>query len=209
MITASADLLAIEEATEARCDPTKALGQALDTLHGIYDEILIDCPAGLNRLSKAALIQCDRFVVPVMPEYLGVESLGNVTRAAERWACQGPRRGSVLGLLINRAEPRTRSGQRQCQAIRERFGSRVFDSMLRASVAIAEAPEAGQSVLQFAPLSKISDTYRRLAMEWMSRTGQMVRHGERLSGRSSLRPPVVSQRINPQGPRGAILPPRA
>jgi chromosome partitioning protein len=55
------------------------------------------------------------------------------------------------------------------QALKEHFGDKVFDTVIRASIAYAESAESGTSILDHRP--DLGRDYIELAAEVLSRTG--------------------------------------
>jgi nitrogenase subunit NifH len=66
-------------------------------------------------------------------------------------------------------ENRTALSKRIEEGMRRLFGLLVFDTVIHKSVALAEAPSKGQSILTFAPDSKGAKEYAALAHETLAR----------------------------------------
>ena len=74
-----------------------------------------------------------------------------------------------LGVVLNVADLRTIHSREALQSLRERFGDRVFDSAIRASIRYAESAERGVSILDYRP--ELGADYVALAGEVLERLG--------------------------------------
>ena len=74
-----------------------------------------------------------------------------------------------LGVVLNIADLRTRHSREALAQLRERFGERVFDSIIRQSIRYAESAERGVSILDFAP--QLGSDYLALGQEVLERVG--------------------------------------
>ena len=83
------------------------------------------------------------------------------------WAGAGP------GSVTRRRAPPALS-QRVERDVRERFASLVFDTVIRRTVKLAEAPKEGCSILGYAPRSAAAAEYRALAREVLENLGEPV-----------------------------------
>jgi chromosome partitioning protein len=74
-----------------------------------------------------------------------------------------------LGVLMNIADMRTVHSRDAFIALREHFGDKVFDTVIRQSIAYAESAESGRSILDSRP--DLGRDYLELAGEVLARTG--------------------------------------
>src|SRR5205085_10896168 len=74
-----------------------------------------------------------------------------------------------LGVVLNVADLRTSHSREALQSLRERFGDRVFDSVIRASIRYGESAERGVSILDYRP--ELGADYVALAGEVLERLG--------------------------------------
>ncbi len=178
MRLASADLtLAEVTGREAR------LAAILQPLRARYDWIILDAPPSLSLLSVNALTAADRVIVPVSPDYLALEGLVNVLEALERIRASMGLSAELLGILLTRVDYRTRAANEISEMVRRRFGAQVFETEVRGSVALTEAPSFGKSILEYAPRSRGAWDYRAVAREIILR----VKKSQRSSGKKSRR----------------------
>jgi chromosome partitioning protein len=69
----------------------------------------------------------------------------------------------VAGILPTIFKARTLHSQEVLQAVKDHFGTIVFDFAIKDSIRFAESPLAGASILQYAGASDGARSYRALA----------------------------------------------
>jgi chromosome partitioning protein len=75
----------------------------------------------------------------------------------------------LLGVLLNIADMRTTHSRDAYARLQETFGEKVFDSVIRASIAYAESAEKALSILDYRP--DLGQDYYALADEVLTRVG--------------------------------------
>jgi chromosome partitioning protein len=76
-----------------------------------------------------------------------------------------------LGVVLNIADMRTVHSREALTQLKERFGERVFDSVIRQSIRYAESAERGVSIVDYRP--DLGADYLGLAEEVLSRIGMV------------------------------------
>ncbi|MCL4534967.1 MAG: ParA family protein [Bacteroidetes bacterium] len=148
-----------------------ALRDSLEPLRGRYDFVLIDTPPNLGILTLNALAVADSVLVPLQADYLamkGVELLLQTVAKVQRRINENLR---IEGVVLTMADTRTIHAKEMIAASTQRLskaGIRVFDSVIKMSVRVKEAPVVGQSVLTYAGDSAGAQAYRDLARELLS-----------------------------------------
>lgn len=157
---------------ELRGAPGKefVLSEQLRVVSGQYDLCLIDCAPSLGLLMLEALVASTHVVVPVQAHFFSLDGLKRLLETirvvrARFYPCVV----HPLGLLMTFVESRPLLCKRIESGMRTLFGPLVFDTVIHKNIALAEAPSAGQSVLDFAPDSRGAEEYRALAREVMTR----------------------------------------
>jgi chromosome partitioning protein len=146
------------------------LGEQLRLAARQYDLCVIDCSPSLGILMLNALVAGTEVIVPVQAHFYALDGLKRlldtirVIRTRFFPCCVRP-----LGLLLTFAEDRTGLSKRIDQGLRQHFGPLVFTTVIHKTVALAEAPSKGQSVLTYAPDSKGAKEYLALAQETLAR----------------------------------------
>jgi len=142
------------------------LADHLKTVSGKYDFCVIDCPPSLGLLTFNALVASTDVIVPVQVHYYALEGLKQlletIKMARRRFY---PCSVKILGILLTFVERKAALSKQVEQQMRHFFGNLVFDTVIRSSISLAEAPSAGESITNYAPESKGASDYKALAEE--------------------------------------------
>ena len=144
------------------------LKNALAEVQDDYDYIIVDTPPALNVLTVNAYVAADSLIIPMAPEILSLLGVAQIRETIDTVRRCYNSRLKVLGILLNKFNPRlnlNREVLELSEQIAQQLGSKVFESKIRASVAVAEAPAHGESVLTYAPRSKPSEDFQGLGDE--------------------------------------------
>ena len=166
VIPANLRLAEAELALAGRIGREVALRNGLQDLKGEKDLILIDCPPTLGLLTVNALVASDHALLSTQSQYFslqGVEQAMEVVDLARE--SLNPDLG-LLGVVLNIANMRTKHARQTLDALRERFGDKVFRSVIRQSIAYAESAERAVPILDYRP---------DRGQDYLSLTGEIVR----------------------------------
>jgi chromosome partitioning protein len=143
------------------------LKRALRDLRRRYDLILADCPPSLGLLTVNALVAADNALISSEAEYFSLQGVEQALEVVELARDSLHPELDWLGVVLNIADMRLIHAREALEQLRERFGERVFDSVIRRSVRYAESAERGMSILDYAP--DLGADYIALADEVLSR----------------------------------------
>ena len=132
-----------------------------------FDVILIDCPPTLGLLTVNALVASDRAILSSEAEHFsrqGAEQAMEVIALARENLNPGL---DLLGVLLNIADMRTKHAKTTLENLRTEFGDRVFETVIRRSIAYPESARAGQSIFEFD--RRKSADYAALTVEVLER----------------------------------------
>ena len=130
--------------------------------------IIIDTPPALNVLTVNAYVAADSLIIPMAPEILSLLGVAQIRETIDTVRRCYNSRLKVLGILLNKFNPRLNLNREVLELSEQsarQLGSKVFESKIRASVAVAEAPAHGESVLTYAPRSKPAEDFQELVDE--------------------------------------------
>ena len=146
------------------------LGEQLRAIANEYDLCVVDCSPSLGLLLINALVASTAVIIPVQVHFYALDGLRRLLQTVrivrERFH---PCLVRALGLVLTFVESRTRLSRQVEAGVRRRFGNLVFDTVIHRSIALAEAPSAGQSILAYASQSRAALEYSSLAEEVLVR----------------------------------------
>lgn len=140
----------------------------LSAVQDNYDFIIIDTPPALNILTVNAYVAADKLIIPMAPEILSLLGVTQIKETIETVRKYYNSHLEVIGILLNKFNPRinlNREVLEMSQKIAEQLGTKVFQSKVRMSVTVAEAPAHGESVVTYAPHAKPAIDFVNLVEE--------------------------------------------
>ncbi len=169
IIPANLRLAEAELALGGRIGRELTLRRALGKLDG-YDVILIDCPPSLGLLTVNALVAADHALLSAEAQYFalqGVEQALEVIEVARESLNPGL---GWIGVVLNIADLRTVHSREAHTSLKASFGEKVFETVVRQSIAYAESAERATSILDLRP--DLGADYLALSDELLDRLGQ-------------------------------------
>ncbi len=143
-----------------------ALREALDNwVDQHYDFALIDCPPTLGLLTINALVAARSVIIPVQTQYYALKGLTALVKVINTIRAKLNRDLRVLGLLPTFYDGRTILGREMLDELRELGDHHVFNTIVRNTVKLGEAPLTGRPITSYASSSDAARTYRELARE--------------------------------------------
>jgi chromosome partitioning protein len=138
---------------------------ALKNLKAFYDYILIDCPPSLGLLTINSLTAAEKIIIPVQCEYYALEGLGQLLHSIDLIQKNLKDDLEIMGVVMTMFDKRNQLSRQVIKEVRRHFPGHTFDSMIPRSVALAEAPSFGKTILEYAPESAGAKAYNYLAKE--------------------------------------------
>ncbi len=142
----------------------RRLTDSLKHLKGC-DYVICDCSPSLNLININALAYCDEVIIPVSMDYLSRTGAEQTAGIIEEIQMLNDRRPIEFRVLPTFYDSRTRLSPRILEDLRERFGKRIFTSVIRVNADIREAPGQNKTVFEHAPLSRGAFDYYHLTEE--------------------------------------------
>jgi chromosome partitioning protein len=161
---AAAEIMLVQEVAREQ-----SLMRVLAPLRMKYNFILIDCPPSLGLLTINALTAADGVLIPLECEYYALRGMALLMDSIDRIKERLNPRLHIDGIVATMVDVRTLHTREVLERVREAFGGRLFDTIIKKTVRFAEAPVAGEPILTYAPSSTGAKAYRDLAQEVMDR----------------------------------------
>src|SRR5512132_1636013 len=134
-----------------------------------HDLVLVDCPPSLGLLTVNALVAADHALISSEAEYFSLQGVEQALEVVELAKESLHPELDWLGVVLNIADLRLVHAREALKQLKERFGDKVLDSVIRRSVRYAESAERGVSILDYAP--DLGADYLALADELLDRLG--------------------------------------
>ena len=171
LISAIAKLSALDKVLPTATCREQLLKNILKFIRDEYDYIFIDCHPGCDLFAINALTASDSVIIPVEAHPLGLEGLDQVEKLIATVRRHLNPDLKVDGILLTKFQNNTNCCRDMRDVVKNSFGDRihVFDEYIKYSINIAEAPEFGISIHEYAPKIEAAQSYAKIALEVMLR----------------------------------------
>ena len=168
MLPANLGLAETELILSGKMGRELTLKRALKEVARRYDLVLIDCPPSLGLLTINALVAADHALITSEAEYFSLQGVEQALEVVELAKDSLNPDLDWMGVVLTKADMRLVHAREALQSLQDRFGDRVFDTVVRRSVRYAESSERGVSILDYAP--DLGSDYLALADEVLARS---------------------------------------
>ena len=169
VVPASPILAEVERSMSGKMGRELVLRKALKDARKQHDVILIDCPPALGLLTINGLVAADWALVSSEAQYFALQGVEGALEAIEQAKEFYNPDLEWLGVVLNIADMRTTHSRDAYTQLQEVFGDKVFETVIRASIAYAESAEKARSILDHRP--DLGEDYLALADEILDRIG--------------------------------------
>ena len=124
-----------------------------------FDVVIIDCPPTLGLLTINSLVASNRVIIPVQTQYYAIKGLTALSKGINTIKIKLNHDLEVLGLLP------TFLAREMLENLKQLGDHRVFNTMIKNTVKLGEAPLTGKPVTEYATNSSAARAFRDLAQE--------------------------------------------
>jgi chromosome partitioning protein len=173
VVPASLNLAEAELALAGKIGREVTLRQGLMDLKRQKDLILIDCPPTLGLLTVNALVASTHAILSTEAQYFSLQGMEQAMEVVDLARTSLNPDLELLGVCLNIANMRTKHARQTQEALSERFGDKLFRTVIRQSIAYAESAERAIPILDYRPdrgsdyLDLAGEVLRRLGMPEM------------------------------------------
>ncbi len=182
IVPANADLVGLESQMMAEANRPFRLRDAVAALIAEqrakpaevpFGYLLIDCPPSLNLLTLNAMTAAHAVLVPVQCEFFALEGISQLKETIDQ--IRGTLNPSleIQGVVLTMHDARTSLSKEVEEEVRSFFGAKVYATVIRRNVKVAEAPSHGKPILIYDYDCNGSQDYIRLATEVIQRERQL------------------------------------
>ncbi|MGC8667407.1 MAG: ParA family protein [Chthonomonadales bacterium] len=134
-----------------------------------FDWVLIDCPPSLGTLTQNGIVASTHLLIPTEPKYYAFAGMDTLNKMIVRLTRGLRFKVETLGVLLTMVERGTRIHQIISQEIRERFGAKVFDTVIYKNIRLSESEMEGKPIILFDRRASGAQNYEALTEEVLRR----------------------------------------
>ncbi len=156
----------------SRRDRHRILHDKLIEVKDKYDYVFIDCPPAFNLLTINALSASDGVLIPVQCYPYSLSGLNTLLEIIEdiRYAYNFDL--EIAGIIPTSYDTNTKLSSEVVDELYRRYGGKVYDTVIKKSVKVAEAPVHRKPIVDYAPWHPVAKAYMELADEFLKREGE-------------------------------------
>ena len=129
------------------------------------DFVLIDCPPSSGLLGINAMFAADELLIPVSGDYLSLQGLSRMMQILKRAESLSGKNAIQLWLVTTRMQMRRRLTKEVRNKVLKYFPTRVFQTVIRENVSLAECPSFGKTIFDYKMSSAGAEDYQSLALD--------------------------------------------
>jgi chromosome partitioning protein len=171
---APADILlsAISETLAGLVGREDILSDAIASVEGHYDYVVVDCPPNVGLLTFNALKACSEAIVPMDPSFFSLHGLGKLLETIDVLAKETDHHIAAR-VLVTLYAGRSSFAKAVVDEIRRHLDGRHFNTVIRYSVKLAEAASHGVPIAHYCRRCAGFDDYQALAAEVLQQEAAM------------------------------------
>lgn len=169
VVPASIDLAMVEMEMAGSMSREHILAELLKPIAGNYDYVFLDCPHSISLLTINALVASDLVLIPLPGEFLPLKGVYGFMRQFEIIRKKLNPRLELLGLLMTKYDERKQMNVGVKKQLEQKFGNKVFKTVIRTNIQLSKAQEAGKDIFSFDKSANGARDYRELAEEIMKK----------------------------------------
>ena len=161
---ASIDLAAFEQQMAGISERESCLTEALNDMRDSYDYTIVDCPPAVGLLTFNALRAATDVIVPVETGYFALHGLSKQLETLGI-LCRRNDHNVNVRVLASMYDIRTKMAREILADLRNRFGDKMFNTIICFNTKIKEASSFGQPISEYDSASKGRKDFSALAKE--------------------------------------------
>ena len=164
LIPSSLDLIKAELELSSQFKREFILTKVIEPYKAKYDYIIIDCPPALGLLTINSFIASDYIFIPIEAEFLALKGYTILNEAIGKVGLQ------IDKVFITKYDKRKILNKNVSESIRTNLQDKVFKTVIRDNIALAEAPSQGLDIFRYNNKSKGAEDYLALSKEVLKRS---------------------------------------
>jgi chromosome partitioning protein len=142
--------------------------EALQSVHQ-FEWVLIDCPPSLGTLTQNGIVASSHLLIPTEPKFYAFAGMDTLNKMIVGLTKDLRFKVELLGVLLTMYERGTRLHQTIATEIRDRFGDKVFETVIYKNVRLSESEVEGKPIILYDRRASGAQNYDSLAEEILAR----------------------------------------
>lgn len=159
IIASSLDLIKAEIELSSEFKREFILSKLIEPIKEDYDFIIIDCPPALGLLTLNSFAASDLIFIPIEAEYLALKGYSILREAIAKVGLE------IDKVFITKFDRRKILNRNVTESIKETLNSKVFKTVIRDNIALAEAPAQGVDIFRYNKKCSGAKDYLNLSKE--------------------------------------------
>jgi len=159
------DLASIEVELASKFAREVILKKLVDKVKDSYEYVLIDCPPSLGLITVNALTAADEIFIPLQAQFLALHGLDKLTDIISMVKENLNSGLSIGGVFITQYDNRKILNRDIAESVNKHFKGKIFKTLIRDNVALAEAPVRGKDIFSYDAKSNGAKDYESLVEE--------------------------------------------
>jgi chromosome partitioning protein len=145
------------------------LKELFEPIKDDYDFIIIDCPPSLGLLTLNALGASDYVYIPLQTQFLALQGLAKIKQVIDKVKFRLNKNLEIGGVIATMYDARKILNRDVVDTIKKYFGEKVFETLIRDNVSLAEAPSQRTDIFNYNRNSIGAQDYMNLCKEILVR----------------------------------------
>ena len=124
-----------------------------------------DCPPSLGLLTLNALTAADYLIIPVQAQFLAMRGMAKIMNVIATVQERLNPKLAIGGIVITQFDKRKTLNKSVAELVKDSFCDKVFKTVIRDNVSLAEAPIKGKNIFEYSKNSNGAKDYMALAQE--------------------------------------------
>lgn len=174
LLPADSNLVDIEMYLTGKVNREMKLTKALKNIKDDYQYIFIDCPSNTSIVTMNALAFADYVILPIQLDMLSIEGVEHMVEYCTMMKEEVNDRLSILGILVNQYEARTKVTDIVLKEIAERGWEEIlFKTRIRKNVTIKESQAFRKPIVDYNINSSGAEDYVALGKEVLNKINKL------------------------------------
>jgi len=144
------------------------LKEATDGLRN-FDYVFMDCPPSLGLLTLNALTTTQEVYIPLQTEFLALQGMRKLLETINIVKKRLNKNLEITGIMATRFDGRKNLNKEVVEKIKNYFGAKLFKTLIRDNISLAEAPSFGKTIFEYKSNSYGAKDYLSLCKEIIKR----------------------------------------